>query len=137
GADGANVSSGADRFQPGLHVSDVRSIDGLEGLRSEWVELWRRSGASVFQHPDWLIPWCRPFKVREPWLLVFKRADRLVGIAPLLVYPRDGERILTLMGAGISDDQDIVIDPAERHSVMRALWAHLAQHANQWDIVEL
>lgn len=120
-----------------LRIDEVTSIAGLEALRTEWTALWQRCGTSVFQHPDWLTPWCRPFHVREPWLLTFRRGGALVGVAPMLVYPRDGQRILTLMGAGISDDQDVVVEAAERAVVMRSLWDHLARHADRWDVLEL
>ena len=121
-----------------LAVEEVTSADGLARVRMEWAQLWRHtSRSSVFQHPDWLIPWCRPFRVHEPWLLLFRRGGRLVGAAPLLVYPRGGQRVLTLMGAGISDDQDILVDPHEHEAVLDALWAYLAERGERWDVCEL
>jgi CelD/BcsL family acetyltransferase involved in cellulose biosynthesis len=122
----------------GLHVDALTSLPDLERLRLEWAELWRRDGrASIFQHPAWLIPWCQPFHVTRPWLLQVRRGPRLVGVAPLLVYPRGSERVLTLMGAGISDDQDVVVEPTERAVVLAALWRYLAEHADAWDVCEL
>ncbi|MDQ3810029.1 MAG: glycosyltransferase, partial [Chloroflexota bacterium] len=123
--------------QPGLEVAEVTSVAGMEAIRGEWLELWRSGGASVFQHPDWLIPWCRPFNVHEPWLVHVRESGRLVGLAPLLIYTRAGERILTLMGGGVSDDQDVLVRPGFRAAVMRALWEYLAQRGDQWDVCEL
>ena len=121
-----------------LEVEEVTSLAGLAHVRTEWAELWRRaSQSSIFEHPDWLIPWCGPFRVREPWLVLFRRSGRLVGAAPFLVYARGAERVLTLMGAGISDDQDILVDPDERTAVLNAVWAYLAQHGERWDLCEL
>ena len=38
----------------------VSQLDKLETLREEWRELWTRDPrASVFQSPDWLLPWTR------------------------------------------------------------------------------
>ncbi|MBV9543350.1 MAG: glycosyltransferase, partial [Chloroflexi bacterium] len=122
---------------PPLTVMEVTSLAGLEALRAEWTDLWKRCGTSIFQHPDWLIPWCQPFQVREPWLLAFRRRRRLVGVAPLVIYPRGDEYVLTLMGAGISDDQDVLVEPTERSEVMQALWNCLAEHADRFDCFEL
>ena len=121
-----------------LRVEAVGSLAGLNRVRTEWAQLWRRvSSPSIFQHPDWLIPWCAPFGVREPWLLLIRRGERLVGAAPFLVYPRGAERVLTLMGAGISDDQDILVDPEEHTAVLTAMWSYLAEHRETWDVCEL
>jgi CelD/BcsL family acetyltransferase involved in cellulose biosynthesis/glycosyltransferase involved in cell wall biosynthesis len=123
---------------PGLAVDEARSTADLEAVREEWAALWRRSRApSVFQHPDWLIPWCRPFDVNEPWLLLARLGRRLVGVAPFLVYERVGQRVLTLMGAGVSDDQGIVAEAGEEDAVLQAVWAHLARHRQRFDVCEL
>jgi CelD/BcsL family acetyltransferase involved in cellulose biosynthesis len=121
-----------------LAMEEVTTAGDLARVRGKWADLWRRvPGSSVFQHPDWLIPWCRPFHVHEPWLLLFRRGGRLVGAAPFLVYPRGDQRVLTLMGAGISDDQDILVDPREREAVLDGLWAYLADRGQRWDVCEL
>src|SRR5919202_5453040 len=118
-------------------IEEVRSLAGLERVRSEWLDLWRRvPGASIFQHPDWLIPWCAPFGVNEPWLLAVRRGNHLIGVAPLLVYERERQRVLTLMGAGISDVQDVLVEPSAARAVLDAVWYHLEQHQDRFDVVE-
>jgi CelD/BcsL family acetyltransferase involved in cellulose biosynthesis len=43
----------------------------------------------------------------------------------MLVYPRGQERVLTLMGAGVSDDQDVLLQPADAAECMASVWAFL------------
>jgi CelD/BcsL family acetyltransferase involved in cellulose biosynthesis len=110
----------------------------MEEVCQEWANLWHRSTArSVFQHPDWLIPWCRPFGVREPWVLLARRGRRLVGVAPFVIYERGSERVLTLLGAGVSDDQGVIIEPGDEQRVMNSIWEYLARHAERFDVCEL
>ena len=41
-------------------VEDIDSLEQLVALRDEWSELWDCDPtATVFQHPDWLLPWTR------------------------------------------------------------------------------
>jgi CelD/BcsL family acetyltransferase involved in cellulose biosynthesis len=120
-----------------MNITEVSSVCKMNTLRDEWSRLWQHCGDSVFQHPDWLIPWCRPFGVREPWLLRIERAGRLVGVAPLVIYQRNGERVLTLLGAGVSDDQDVLVEPEHGELAMAAIWRYLAQHRGAWDVFEL
>jgi CelD/BcsL family acetyltransferase involved in cellulose biosynthesis/glycosyltransferase involved in cell wall biosynthesis len=133
----AQVLKGIQSVPPALEVTEVTSRHGLAELRGQWTELWNRCGSSIFQHPDWLIAWCRPFDVHQPWLLAFRRGTRLVGVVPLLIYLRGQERVLTLMGAGISDDQDVLVERVEQASIMHAMWRYLAERAERWDCFEL
>jgi CelD/BcsL family acetyltransferase involved in cellulose biosynthesis/glycosyltransferase involved in cell wall biosynthesis len=121
-----------------VEVEEVTSVPALQRLREEWLQLWRRvPGASIFQHPDWLIPWCAPFQVREPWLIALRRDRRLIGVVPLVVYPRGPERVLTLMGAGVSDDQNALLEPDEANACMARLWAVLLWRRHAFDVLEL
>ncbi|HEY0584168.1 MAG TPA: GNAT family N-acetyltransferase, partial [Chloroflexota bacterium] len=121
-----------------LQVTEATSLDDLRRARSAWLELWQRSPtASIFQHPDWLIPWCVPFGVRQPWVLLLHRAGRLVGVAPLVRYERGRQRVLTLLGAGISDDQDVLLEGREAAACMALTWAYLERHHHRFDVCEL
>jgi CelD/BcsL family acetyltransferase involved in cellulose biosynthesis len=63
-----------------------------------------------------------------------RRAGSLVGVVPLLIYQRGAERILTLMGAGISDDQDVVLDPAVPVQGLETALAYAYAHHERWDV---
>jgi CelD/BcsL family acetyltransferase involved in cellulose biosynthesis len=55
----------------------------------------------------------------------------------MLVYVRGDERVLTLMGAGVSDQQDVLLDTAHGATCMASMWAFLAQHRYAFDVCEL
>jgi CelD/BcsL family acetyltransferase involved in cellulose biosynthesis len=45
-----------------LKAEEVADTAGLEALRADWVDLWRRvPTATPFQSPAWLVPWWRVF----------------------------------------------------------------------------
>ena len=116
----------------------MTGLVGLEKLRDEWTALWERCPrATPFQHPDWLLPYCRPFGVQDPWAVLLRRRERLVGIAPLVVYRRGEERVATLLGTGISDYQDVLLEPDLAGSGAEAILEHLARHRDRWDVCEL
>ena len=60
----------------------------LEGLRPDWEDLLRRSGADEpMLSPLWLLSWWHVYgqgTARVPRVGLFYRAGRLVGLAPLL-----------------------------------------------------
>jgi CelD/BcsL family acetyltransferase involved in cellulose biosynthesis len=82
------------------------------------------------------VPWCAAFDVREPWALLVREQGRLVGVVPLLVYRRGDERVLTLMGGGVSDDQDVILDPQIGGAVLGEVYAYVGAHHPEWDVCE-
>lgn len=114
-----------------MQVNEIENPDVLESLRPEWTELWQRTAtAGPFQHPDWLLGWWRHFGGRELWVLVVRDKGCLVAVAPFYIYSGSASRPrqLTLIGNGISDTCDILIDP-DVFGVDRALACRL--HATQ------
>ena len=117
-----------------MHLVEIVATVALEALRSEWAALWERCGhASLFQHPDWLIPWWRHLGGRGLWTLAVRSADEVVGVAPLFIHSgADGRRQVTLIGNGISDSCDILVDK-DTPAAAGLLLAHLAARADDWD----
>lgn len=116
-------------------------------LLTEWQELWNISPAALtFQRPEWVLAWIRNFQPREPLLLTVRFKGKLVGIAPCLFYERsvyeDGaqetsaERVLGLMGGGVSDYLDILLDPKHDKNVILHLWQWLREQNNRCDLIE-
>ena len=92
----------------------------LPALAPEWAALWRRSGASPFQHPAWLLPWWAQFGNGAPRVALLRGDDgRLLGLLPL--YDLVAERKVLPMGAGLSDYHDAVIDPGAPPDAVDAL----------------
>jgi CelD/BcsL family acetyltransferase involved in cellulose biosynthesis len=82
----------------------LRSGEQFQSIASEWKDLFSRcSHANPFQHPEWLLGWIEAFTPRDLFGIELRKSDRLVGFAPLLIYRRDGERVLAFAGGGVSD----------------------------------
>ena len=98
--------------RPGIEVERHVGLGALEALRAEWSALCDRAAAAPFQRPEWLLPYCRAFGVAEPRAVALRAHGRLVGLAPLVAWREDGRRLATLLGAGLSDYQDALLEPA-------------------------
>jgi CelD/BcsL family acetyltransferase involved in cellulose biosynthesis len=97
----------------GLSVDVIRKVEQLAALVPEWRELWRRSEiATLFQSPDWLLPWWDVFGPGELRCVAVHCGGYLVALAPLYreTGPH-GSRLLPL-GISLSDYLDILVDPA-------------------------
>jgi CelD/BcsL family acetyltransferase involved in cellulose biosynthesis len=117
-----------------MHVIAINTSEALERLREPWADLWERvPHAGPFQHPDWLITWWHYLGAGE--LSVFAVYDRakLVAIAPFYIHSdqASGTRQLTLVGNGISDCCDILIEP-HNENAERQLVSHLLAARDVW-----
>jgi CelD/BcsL family acetyltransferase involved in cellulose biosynthesis len=129
---------------PGAHLS-CRVLDGyheLPALCASWQALCERCPACTpFQRPDWLLPWVQHFGPAEPWIFAVHAVDHLVGFVPLFRYWRDGgdgpQRVLALLGAGISDHLDLLIEPGWERPVLAAVLGQLGVRRADWDVCEL
>lgn len=96
-----------------LVLEEARGLEALSALAREWSALWRRCPtASPFQSPEWLLAYARTFCASaEPWAIVIRRGGRLVALAPLCTRTDATRQRTTLLGDGVSDYLDIVVDP--------------------------
>lgn len=115
GAGGGPRAAGAGRA-PGLRV-EVMDLDGLIAAEEAWAELWARCPeATCFQRPAWGLPWCRHLPAGPVEALAAWRAGRLEALLPLFRW-RDGEAdVLSLIGAGVSDYQELLVAPGAREA---------------------
>jgi CelD/BcsL family acetyltransferase involved in cellulose biosynthesis len=120
-----------------LLVEVARGAAELASLRGEWDALWARCPwATAFQTPEWLLAWCAAFAPSEPFAVLVRDREGLVGIAPMCVLSRDDERVLLPIGAGVSDSLDMLLAPACADAAADAIWGHLlAKHAT-WDAID-
>lgn len=126
-----------------------RVLDGyhaLPDLHARWQALCDRTpGCTPFQRPEWLLPWVRHFGPAEPWILTVHAVDgadeRLVGLVPLFRYEREQDgtwkRVLALLGAGLSDHLDVLIEPGWERPALDAVLDELARRGTDWDRCEL
>jgi CelD/BcsL family acetyltransferase involved in cellulose biosynthesis/glycosyltransferase involved in cell wall biosynthesis len=123
---------------PPLRVHEITRVDVLESLKPAWSELYERCPtATPCQSPEWLLAWCRHFGVRDLKTLALFRGSELVGLAPFLIYEHRGSRVLTQLGSGVSDYQDVLLRPDELICTVRAVqhWLHARRGA--WDVCDL
>lgn len=116
---------------------EVQTVDRvvLAALAPAWSALWDRCpGATVFQHPDWALPWCNHLLQGSVEAVCAWRDGVLVGLLPLFRWRDDGAEVLSLIGAGVSDYLDALVDPG-CDGVLRGLEEALSRA--RWDRVEL
>jgi CelD/BcsL family acetyltransferase involved in cellulose biosynthesis len=123
---------------PELLVDEVTTREALEGLRNDWHQLLDRCPwATPFQSPDWLLPWWRAIGRGELCVTTLRRGGRLVGLAPLFIYcGPDGRRRLAMLGAGVSDYEDVLLEPELADAGAALLLQHIAEERSRWDAGE-
>ena len=78
--------------------------------------------ASVFQSPDWCMPWYRCYQDEyEPYVVLVEAIEGLVGVVPLAVRRASGE--VTFASHTMADYRDIVALPEYRRAVVDQLIA--------------
>ena len=121
-----------------LEVEEVTTARALEALRPEWSQLRSRAGATPFQSPEWMLAWWRHLGHSPLWTLAVRHDGYLVGLAPFFVWTDpEGVRRLLLIGTGLSDRLDVLLDPAHRPETVEAIVAHLEEHQDHWDVCDL
>src|SRR6185437_14148299 len=97
-----------DLRSPPFTIRELTTLDELDSLRPQWLELWRRSStATPFQSPAWIIPWWKHFGSGRLCALAVNDGQRLVGLAPFFVANIEGRRHLVLSGTGNTDYLDV------------------------------
>lgn len=114
-----------------IEIEEISTAEGLEALRPEWSALWDRcASATPFQTPEWLLPWWKSFGSGRLAVLAVRRKRGLIGVGPF----RIDRGVLRLLGAGISDYLDVLIEPEHRFEAAQAIWRHL--RAVPWQRLE-
>ena len=98
--------------------------------------------ANVFLTRPWLETWWKHQAEEEAYLLsVRDEADKLVGIAPLVVRTNRlmGLRELTFMGTGDAapDHLDFVTDDQRTAEITVAICQYLRDQHHNWDLLRL
>ncbi len=125
--------------RPAIAVEELTTVEALERLRPEWRQLWARcDSATPFQSPEWLLPWWRHFGGGELCALTLRQAERLVGLAPFWVRTNPQARTcdLLLLGTGITDYLDVLVDPEAEADTTAAMFSWLARERERWDVCD-
>jgi len=119
-----------------MDVYEITNAAALQRIYPSWVSLWERlPAATPFQHPDWLLPWWCRIGGGALYAIAIQDRGELVALAPFYVHANEGTgvRQLTLLGNGITDICDVLIDKDRRH-VLQHLTEQLSQsRCNVWD----
>ena len=114
----------------GIQIEEIVSATAFQELRPEWENLWRRClRATPFQSPHWLLPWWKHFGGSGLWCLAVRAGGELVGLVPCFIW----DRKLLLIGTGITDYLDALIDPEWEAISMAAIMPLLTQQSHHWD----
>lgn len=109
----------------------------FHAISAEWKELFLRCpDATPFQHPSWLLCWIEAFQPRDLIGIEIRAGKRLIGFAPLLIYPREGERVLAFAGGGVSDYLNLVVEPGSEQLVIEQV-LDAVQTIPNWSVLDL
>jgi CelD/BcsL family acetyltransferase involved in cellulose biosynthesis len=118
-------------------VRVLRSADEFRHVASDWKQLFLRCpDATPFQHPAWLLCWIDAFAPRDLVGIEVRECGRLVGFAPLLIYPRDEQRILAFAGGGVSDYLGLLAEPGRESQVIDDVLCAV-DNVSRWDVLDL
>ncbi|HEX8948537.1 MAG TPA: GNAT family N-acetyltransferase [Dissulfurispiraceae bacterium] len=123
--------------RPSLALEEITDTASLEAMRPEWSGLWERCpSATPFQSPEWLLPWWRHFGNDNPFVLALRMQGRLVGLAPLFIFRnRDsGTLQVSLMGSGITDYLDFLLEADIASAGTRMVFEHLLSRKSMWGL---
>jgi CelD/BcsL family acetyltransferase involved in cellulose biosynthesis len=121
---------------PQLTTRTLQSADDFKAVHQEWQDLFSRCReATPFQHPDWVLPWINAFNPRDLVGVEVREGNRLVGFAPLLIYPRGDERVLAFAAGGVSDYLGLLIEPGREPRVLAAV-LDAAQQIPHWTVLD-
>jgi CelD/BcsL family acetyltransferase involved in cellulose biosynthesis len=119
-----------------MQVLEITNPTALERIYPSWVSLWERvPTATPFQHPDWLLPWWRHLGGGALFVIAIQDGGDLAALAPFYVHQDEkaGVRQLTLLGNGITDTCDLLIEK-DRPNVLHRLTMQLSgSRWNVWD----
>ncbi|MEZ5798364.1 MAG: GNAT family N-acetyltransferase [Paracoccaceae bacterium] len=110
-------------ISPDLQSSRVTSLAALEAMAGPLEDLALSSGALVYQHPAFFLPWARVAAQagQSPACLAIHRGERLVGFLPLFLR-RDRRalmaRTLVTPRYGSSPPFDLMVAPQDQAAVM-------------------
>lgn len=108
-------------------------------MRLEWFRLWERCAwATPFQSPQWLLPWFHHlFRGGRLLALALRNGNGLAGLVPLFIWGDNGQpRRISLLGAGITDYLDVLLEPDVGILGMEMILDHLEKHRVRWDLCD-
>ena len=125
-----------------FNIKEINDIDSFAQLKDQWKQLLSASPTqSAFLTWEWLFSWWQVYSEgKQLKLLTAWRGSELAGIAPLMLEKRKksglGLRVLTSLGTPQSDIGGFIYGIGDTE-VVDTFFHHLADHKNEWDMIEL
>lgn len=124
-------------FESSLTAELIDQPTRVARLASGWGALYAHSSARTpFQSHEWLLPWIDVFCPASLRVVAVCHQDRLIGLAPLLIYPRESERVLAFAGGGVSDYLDVLAEPGNEPAIIEAIFSAVLEDQS-WTTLEL
>lgn len=116
-----------------MSIEVITGPEELEALAPTWLTLCKKTNATPFQTPMWLLPWWRNFGSNDLSVIVSRDGDAIDAIAPLYILRGDesDESLGLFLGTGISDYLDVIGDASLVIDEMSKLNCQL------WDLQQL
>ena len=124
-----------------LKIVVMTSARDLECVEAQWRELESNSpGFSLFQSPDWIIPWWNSFgNNAKLYCIGVQNSESLVGLACLVVCYRTASKELRFAGDPLSDYNSFLTSERSPSGseISKAIWMHIVRERRQWDVLSL
>ncbi len=123
-----------------LTLSWLHGWDALQPHRDAWNALACRSPHHrIFQTFEWNRSWWEAFGAgRELWVLLVHEGETLVAVAPLALARQRvyglPQRVLEVMGFGVSDYFDFLVEP-ERPDLLERMLHFIRDSGPAWDML--
>jgi len=117
-------------------VTTDAEFDALEG---EWNRLLERANTTIYQTYEWQRTWWKYLATKQDRLhiVLFQYDDALVGIAPLYSRRFFGVTHLQMIGHGLSDYCDFLVQTGFEQMVYDAFALHLRASSRAWDVLDI
>ncbi|KMQ50186.1 group 1 glycosyl transferase [Chitinispirillum alkaliphilum] len=122
-----------------IYNCEITHVTELHAIHSQWLDLYSKlADATPFLRPEWIINWWKVFGNDNLRGVAFKDVQgKLRGLALFFIYDSNYGRTLSLVGSGISDYSDILIEQeCDRGVISSHLADYIRSIRSQWDICD-
>lgn len=121
--------------QQQLSTDVLDTPDDLGAIACEWNQLWLTCpDATPFQCPQWLLAVWKNIGEGELFVISVRSNLHLVAIAPCFIYRNsEGLRQLMLLGTGLADYNDVLVQPGFERAATQAISNTLQSFKDSWD----
>lgn len=120
-------------------LNDFNAFGKIACRWNECVSKWVAPNRAIFMTHEWLSTWWKWFGDGELFVIILRRSDELVALAPMFIRRIQalGGDIAGFIGMGISDYGEVAAKPEEQQKAIFALMSCLALNRHLWDVIEL